>query len=100
MKKRGDGGKNMDRLGYFGHVAIVAHPSFQLILPPEFRLGGERKGEEDFLFGWKRDRKNSLKRVLISYLPETGLSLRSCPRMLLMIWPRVTGNGGRGRGKD
>lgn len=63
----------MDRLGYFGHVAIVAHPSFQLILllPPEFRLGEGKKGR-------KRDRKNSLKRVLISYLPETGLSLRSC----------------------
>lgn len=47
----------MDRLGYFGHVAIVAHPSFQLILPPEFRLGGGKKGRRGFLVWVEKGQK-------------------------------------------
>lgn len=48
-------------------------PEFPTNSAPAARVsvGGGKKGR-------KRDRKNSLKRVLISYLPETGLSLRSC----------------------
>lgn len=52
INEKGDGehGKNMDRLGYFGHVAIVAHFTFQLILllaPGKERGGGSRLGNGD-----------------------------------------------------
>lgn len=95
INEKGDGehGKNMDRLGYFGHVAIVAHFTFQLILllaPGKERGGGSR--------GWVTEMGERIlrdgRRIDIIF---TGKSLLS---RCFSIWLRVTSNdtGAKGRG--